>query len=218
MQTTKPNPPPWQINPKMPSLKTVGRCAVLGICWLLMGVGTSLVAADFPANRYNVLFIAMDDLRPELGCYGVTSAQSPHLDRFAKRAILFERHYVQVATCGASRYALLTGRSPARSKVTRNNAAAYTGSSALKAEQQPVLRACRSCFGAPATARFALEKSRTRPMAGFINTTAKAMAERNCPTLGMNSPRLSVPGNAVGARSSRMQTENTAKTAAGITT
>ncbi|MEX1224802.1 MAG: sulfatase, partial [Pirellulales bacterium] len=70
---------------------------------------------------------------PELGCYGVGAAQSPRIDRFAESAVLFERHYVQVATCGASRYALLTGRSPANSGVTRNNNALY----GLATEQQP---------------------------------------------------------------------------------
>jgi arylsulfatase A-like enzyme len=91
-------------------------------------------AAD--QNRYNVLFIAIDDLRPELGCYGVDYGQSRHLDEFARSAVVFDRHYVQVATCGASRYALLTGRSPATSGVTRSNAALYSGKSALS--QQPL--------------------------------------------------------------------------------
>ena len=74
-------------------------------------------------NNYNVLFIAVDDLRPELGCYGVDYAQSPNLDAFAKEAVVFDRHYVQVPTCGASRFSLLTGRSPAKSKALGNNAA-----------------------------------------------------------------------------------------------
>ena len=64
------------------------------------------------ADRPNVLFIAVDDLRPELGCYGATHIKSPHLDRFATSARIFNRHYVQVPTCGASRYALLTGHRP----------------------------------------------------------------------------------------------------------
>lgn len=105
-------------------------------CGLLLMGSLELSAADQSTNRYNVLFIAIDDLRPELGCYGVDAAQSPHLDALAKRSVVFDRHYVQVATCGASRYALLTGRSPAQSGVTRNNAAAYSGSSALRHKQQ----------------------------------------------------------------------------------
>ena len=82
-------------------------------------------------NKYNVLFIAVDDLRPELGCYGVEYALSPNIDAFAKEAVVFDRHYVQVATCGASRYSLLTGRNPLKSKATGNNAA-YSGKTALK--------------------------------------------------------------------------------------
>jgi arylsulfatase A-like enzyme len=87
-------------------------------------------------NRFNVLFIAIDDLRPELGCYGVTEAQSPNLDELARSSIVFQRHYVQVPTCGASRYALLTGRSPASSGVTRQNEAAYAGAAALNRQPQ----------------------------------------------------------------------------------
>ena len=88
-------------------------------------------------NRYNVLFIAIDDLRPELGCYGVEHAQSPNLDRFARSALIFDRHYVQVATCGASRYALLTGRSPHRSGVTTKNHAFYSGKTKFSQPEQP---------------------------------------------------------------------------------
>lgn len=109
-----------------------------GIMILLL---TSLIssvqgAATDEHNKYNVLFIAIDDLRPELGCYGVKNAQSPNLDQFASTGLKFDRHYVQVATCGASRYALLTGRSPASSGVTRSNSAAYAGPTAFKQKQQ----------------------------------------------------------------------------------
>lgn len=85
----------------------------------------------------NVLFIAIDDLRPELGCYGVANAVSPNLDRFASEGVLFTRHYAPVPTCGASRYALLTGRCPGRSGVTESNEALYQGKTALLREEQP---------------------------------------------------------------------------------
>ena len=85
----------------------------------------------------NVLFIAIDDLRTELGCYGVEDARSPNLDELAAQGMLFANHFVQVPTCGASRYALLTGRSPKTSGVTRNNAGFYQGESALSHEQTP---------------------------------------------------------------------------------
>lgn len=62
--------------------------------------------------RPNILFIAVDDLRPELGCYGADYIHSPNLDDLAHDGIRFKNHFVQVPTCGASRYALLTGMYP----------------------------------------------------------------------------------------------------------
>ncbi|MGK0187100.1 MAG: arylsulfatase A-like enzyme [Verrucomicrobiales bacterium] len=104
------------------------------LVFTLLATASALTAAE--ENRYNVLFIAIDDLRPELACYGSGMAQSPHLDRFASTALQFNRHYVAVPTCGASRYALLTGRHPISSGVTRGNQSAYSGASALKLEMQ----------------------------------------------------------------------------------
>jgi iduronate 2-sulfatase len=67
--------------------------------------------ADSPApSRPNVLLICVDDLRPELHCYGAEHIVSPHIDELARRGCRFNRHYVQAPTCGASRYALLTGQ------------------------------------------------------------------------------------------------------------
>lgn len=62
--------------------------------------------------RPNVLFIAIDDLRNDLGAFGVEHAHTPQLDAFAKSSRVFKRHYVQVPTCGASRCALLRGKYP----------------------------------------------------------------------------------------------------------
>jgi iduronate 2-sulfatase len=61
------------------------------------------------AERPNVLLICVDDLRPELGCYGKDYIHSPNIDSLAAKGRMFRRHYVQAPTCGASRYALLTG-------------------------------------------------------------------------------------------------------------
>ena len=69
---------------------------------LLIGVAT--------AKTPNVLLICIDDLRPELNCYGVDYIKSPHIDTLAAKGRIFSRHYVQAPTCGASRYTLLTGQ------------------------------------------------------------------------------------------------------------
>jgi arylsulfatase A-like enzyme len=69
---------------------------------------------------YNVLFIAVDDLRPSLGCYGDEQIHSPNIDRLADRALQFNRAYVQQAVCGPSRASLLTGLRPDTSTITGN--------------------------------------------------------------------------------------------------
>ena len=69
------------------------------------------VAALAPAAP-NVLFIAVDDLRPQLGAYGKGFMHTPSLDALAARGVLFERAYCMVPTCGASRAALMTGLRP----------------------------------------------------------------------------------------------------------
>lgn len=44
-------------------------------------------------KRPNVLFIAIDDLRPELGCYGADHMRSPNIDKLATQGVLFKRAY-----------------------------------------------------------------------------------------------------------------------------
>ena len=71
----------------------------------------------------NVLLICVDDLRPELNCYGKDYIVSPNIDAIAARGRIFRRHFVQAPTCGASRYTLLTGRyGPASNNALFNRA------------------------------------------------------------------------------------------------
>lgn len=76
-----------------------------------------LAGSAWAAERApNVLFIAVDDLRPQLGCYGNGRMHSPNIDRLAAQGIVFERAYCMVPTCGASRASLMTGIRPARNR------------------------------------------------------------------------------------------------------
>jgi len=84
---------------------------------LLLLLGLVSVAS---AQQPNVLFIAVDDLRPELACYGAGHMVTPNIDRLASQGRLFRNHYVAVPTCGASRYALLTGLRPTSSTDDNN--------------------------------------------------------------------------------------------------
>lgn len=76
-----------------------------------------LVQAVAATERPNVLFIAVDDLRPELGCYGNPIVKTPNLDRLATRSVVFDRAYCQQAVCSPSRTAMLTGLRPDTTKV-----------------------------------------------------------------------------------------------------
>lgn len=72
--------------------------------------------------QYNVLFLFVDDLRPELGCYGQTYIKSPNIDGLAANATVFDKQYVSVPTCGASRASLLCGLRPHNTAETVNEA------------------------------------------------------------------------------------------------
>ena len=85
----------------------------------------SILALTLPLSaRTNVLFLAVDDLRPELRSFGASYIQSPAMDSIAASGRAFQSHYVQAPTCGASRCALLTGRY-ARTPARRENSAVF---------------------------------------------------------------------------------------------
>ncbi|MEM8913985.1 MAG: sulfatase-like hydrolase/transferase, partial [Planctomycetota bacterium] len=78
---------------------------------IALGFASSVLRAS-EQEPMNVLFIASDDMRPELGCYGADHVHSPNLDRLAARGTTFLRAYCQQAVCSPSRSSLMTGLRP----------------------------------------------------------------------------------------------------------
>ncbi|CAZ97285.1 sulfatase [Zobellia galactanivorans] len=96
----------------------------IGILFLLgQAVGCSSAQNSIPkkeSKKPNILFIAIDDLRPELGSYGSEIARSPNLDKLASEGLQFNRAYCQQAICGPSRASVLTGLRPETSGIFHN--------------------------------------------------------------------------------------------------
>ena len=107
------------------NMKTLQR--TVSLCFVVLirsAAWVAVVLASFPSSTFgaetaigadmmpNILFIAVDDLRPLLGCYQHDQILSPNIDKLAEQGTVFKRAYCQVAVCGASRASLLTGLRP----------------------------------------------------------------------------------------------------------
>ena len=100
-----------------PQIKPSGQRSWLPLlaCVLLSAITSIATAAE--TSRPNVLFIAVDDLRPEIGCYGNKLVKTPNIDRIASRGTVFNHAYCQQAVCSPSRASLLTGQRPDTTRV-----------------------------------------------------------------------------------------------------
>jgi len=102
---------------------------ILGATITFLGCIGNTPAANQTGNyprveKPNILFISVDDLRPQLGCYGNPQMKTPNIDGLAQEGIVFSNTYCQVPTCGASRASLLTGIRPKKNRFSLTQASA----------------------------------------------------------------------------------------------
>ncbi|TMM53415.1 sulfatase [Maribacter algarum] len=97
------------------------------LSWILFLVLISLTGCkeekavvEASKKKPNVLFIAVDDLRPELGAYSSKIAITPNIDKLASQGLLFNNAYCQQAICSPSRASLMTGARPETIGVFEN--------------------------------------------------------------------------------------------------
>src|SRR5438094_5168155 len=99
-------------------MKTLARLVQLVLCFL----ATAAFAETKPTPpKFNVLFVAIDDLNVSLGCYGHPLVKSPNIDRLSARGVRFDRGYCQYPLCNPSRSCLLSGLRPDTSHIYNNS-------------------------------------------------------------------------------------------------
>ena len=95
------------------------RCP-LSRLWVLALVAVMCPGLSAADGKRNVLMLLVDDLRPELGCYGEDEIKTPNIDALAKAGVRFDRAYVQYPLCNPSRSSMLNGRYPSVTGVMDN--------------------------------------------------------------------------------------------------
>ncbi|NBO58482.1 MAG: DUF4976 domain-containing protein [Chitinophagia bacterium] len=93
--------------------------------WVFIFFGFSLLnpSSSVAQNKSkpNIIYIYADDLGyGELGCYGQTKIQTPHIDQLAKEGIRFTQHYSSAPVCAPSRCMLMTGKNPGHTYIRGN--------------------------------------------------------------------------------------------------
>ena len=109
-----------QVNRKLTRMLTSISLPVNSLTIALASLACSTAQAKLPADkqvRPNILFIAVDDLKPSIAAYGDKHAKTPGMDRLAREGIVFQNSYCQQAICAATRASLLTGMRPDKTRV-----------------------------------------------------------------------------------------------------
>ncbi|WP_345567308.1 sulfatase [Nonomuraea rosea] len=104
----------------MPDRRTVlrGLAAAAGLGGAV-GPAARARASEVAATKPNIIVVLIDDLaRRELGCYGNTFNETPHMDRLAADGIRFEHGYAAAPVCSPTRASIMTGQYPARVGIT----------------------------------------------------------------------------------------------------
>jgi len=102
---------PARMRKKPDSHRTASR-RILFMLTALVSPFTAVAESASDTVKPNILFISVDDLRPELGCYGKATMRTPNIDRIAAQGTVFENAYCQTAVCMPSRVSVLSGYRP----------------------------------------------------------------------------------------------------------
>ena len=76
---------------------------------LAFGLPSSLLSSQAEATRPNILWISMEDISPDFGCYGVKAVTTPNFDALAKQGVRFGRAFSTAGVCAPSRSAIISG-------------------------------------------------------------------------------------------------------------
>jgi iduronate 2-sulfatase len=93
------------------------KCLKITMVLFFTATFSLIIAQKKQTAKPNILFIAVDDLKPILGCYGNTLVNTPNIDRLAKLGTVFMSNYCQQAVCGPTRASIMTGTRPDVTKV-----------------------------------------------------------------------------------------------------